>query len=305
MFKTLISLVGIIFIYSKLKSVILYLFNFFYGSKRNLTEIYGKHSYVFITGGSEGLGASLGLGFALRGFNVILVARSKDKLEATKARILAVCPSCKVILVPFDFNNIDKPENLDLEKAIGIDLSVIDISILVNNVGISTDSVMHLRSEADIKQQIKVNCVPMVLLSRYFISRFLKRSSRSAILNVSSILATKVVPFVDVYGATKQFNQQFSASLSGFYPAIDVYTYLPGFMKTNMTPRVRENTMSLDTDSCVRAALCQFGSYRYQFFGHLRHEIEGSLFALIPERIVALFLRIMKRHFFDGEWSSK
>lgn len=42
---------------------------------------------MFITGGSEGLGKEIGLRFAARGFNLILVARTQAKLDLAKAEI--------------------------------------------------------------------------------------------------------------------------------------------------------------------------------------------------------------------------
>lgn len=57
--RAILGLTGFLFIVKQLKLLIFFLINIFYGPRRNLIKIYGKNSYVLITGGSEGIGEAL------------------------------------------------------------------------------------------------------------------------------------------------------------------------------------------------------------------------------------------------------
>jgi short-subunit dehydrogenase len=76
-------------------------------------------------------------------------------------------------------------------------LKDLDISILVNNVGVDVLEHYHSLSEDQIGRLIKVNCFAVSIMNRIFIQRFLNRGERrpvkSAIVNVAS-LAGKIVP---------------------------------------------------------------------------------------------------------------
>lgn len=290
MLRALFGFIGFLFLYTKLKSIVLYIFNLIYGPKRNLTAIYGKDSYVLVTGGSEGIGEAIAHEFAARGFNLILVARSVDKLQKAKEGVVAKYPKCKVITVSFDFNEIDKPENFDLEKAFKLKLSELDISVVVNNVGIGRSGLFYECDEESIKRMIKVNIVPEVLLVRYFITLFNKRKNRSAFWNVSSQSALKTLPLYDTYAASKLFNKQFSESIGFFYSNIDFYTFVPGFVTTRLTNFNTKGNSVVNPEESAKGAMNNFGSYRYIFYGHWKHEGMGFLLNLVPEWLLAKFI---------------
>ena len=63
----------------------------------------------------------------------------------------------------------------------------LDISILVNNVGVDVLDFYHKLSEEEIIRLININCGACSVLSHIFIPRFLKRNSKSAIVNVASL----------------------------------------------------------------------------------------------------------------------
>ena len=59
-----------------------------YKPKVNVLNRYGSGSYAFITGGSDGIGKAFAFDLGSQGFNLILVARNKEKLEGVKNEIL-------------------------------------------------------------------------------------------------------------------------------------------------------------------------------------------------------------------------
>ena len=73
-------------------------------------------------------------------------------------------------------------------------LKALDISVLVNNVGVDVLSYYHKLSESEISNLITINCFAVSILNRIFIPQFLERFSnkklKSAIVNVSSVAGT-------------------------------------------------------------------------------------------------------------------
>lgn len=282
------------FLLKILKDVGLFLFNAWYGPKRNLSLIYGKGSFALITGGSEGIGEEFAMQFAKRGFNLILVSRSLEKLAQAKAKIQKEVKGCVIHTVSFDFATLHKMEDFDFSKAWGLDLRAIDISVLVNNVGIgSMGQAFYDYPLEKVQQMIEVNCLSQALLSSYIIRQMTKRSGRSCIVHVSSMSAVRKLPFLDLYGATKRFNYHFGRSMTGFYGKVDVYNYMPSYVDTAMTSRI-QNSNKVSPQESVSSAMNNIGSFRTTFAGHWKHELATYALNIIPESVLVFLISKLK-----------
>ena len=96
-------------------------------------------------------------------------------------------------------------------------LEGLDISILVNNVGISNIGLFHEITEKRLKDEINVNILPMTLLSHCLIPIMIRRESRSAIINLSSVAGEQPLPYISVYSATKAYNDFLSQAIGMEY----------------------------------------------------------------------------------------
>ena len=88
---------------------------------------------------------------------------------------------------------------------------------------------------------MKVNILPMAVLTRLFTPGMLSRPTRSGIINVSS--SSVLVPFAGCshYAATKNFNDVFSRALSReINHKVDVLTAEPFFVSTAMTKNIEK-----------------------------------------------------------------
>lgn len=96
-----------------------------------------------------------------------------------------------------------------------------DVSILVNNVGVDVLEHYHKLSEEEISRLIAINCTACSLLNRQFIPRFQQRfqqqGQRSAIVNVASMAAEIPMPLHNVYTASKAFVDYLSRALAYEY----------------------------------------------------------------------------------------
>ena len=187
-------------------------------------------------------------------------------------------------------------------------LAALDISIVVNNVGVSLDS-PQLFDEypvAEDLRMIEVNCAAQVRLSKFAVSLLRKRGG-GALVNLSSLAAViGKVPFLATYAATKAFNRVFSNSLALElrHLNIDILTVTPGTVSTAMTqgvatrrPRLSFNMVSA-TDM-ARDTLNSIGKYG-ETCGHRNHNWGLFLQSLLP---VVLRDRLML-NFLTAKWKA-
>ena len=85
-----------------------------------------------VTGSTDGIGKQVALELAARGFNMVLIARNIEKLEATQKEVRAKGVETRVIV--FDFCD---DTSLQAYSALTKKLAGLDVSVLVNNVGLS------------------------------------------------------------------------------------------------------------------------------------------------------------------------
>ena len=210
-----------------------------YFQPRNLLSIYGKDSYALITGASDGLGKATSFALASHGFNLILVARNKTKLEAVKAEILKKHPKVKIETFVVDFSQLFASNQF---KQMADFASGFDLSLIINNVGVLYDNpIKYLdiasKNPKELTEVISVNIVSYVLSHFYFTKKLSERESRSGFVDVSSIVRTLLHTSTDIYGSTKAFNNYFTQSMgrSGLGERIDYLSYIPGLILTQMS----------------------------------------------------------------------
>ena len=296
MIRCLISLLGFLYVLKHAKDLVLLIYNYLFGAKRDLLALYGPGSYALVTGGSDGIGKQFALQLAQRGFNLILVSRSPENLEKAKKEIVERHPSVKVVCVPFDFTKFKDLGSEGVEKLMNIDLSAYDVSVLVNNVGLARRGTFEQNSIAEIQSMVNVNCLPQALLSAHFAKLFARRKGRSCIINLASLGAVKSLPFYELYGGTKRFNYHLSHSMNGFYDRLDLYTYMPGHCKTKMTS-FKEGWARIEPELAVEAAMRSVGGCRHVFHGHWKHELMGYLYRTLPETLLQNFVLLNKENF--------
>lgn len=161
---------------------------------------------ALITGASGGIGAVYADRLAKRGYDLILVARNKQRLESL-ARSLANSTGRTVETVEADLRS-----TADLQRIEDILRSNKSISLLVNNAGIGS-ALPLLASEVDqMEEMIRLNVAALMRLTYAVVPKLLERGS-GTIINISSIAAISPETLNGVYGGTKAFVLAFTQSL--------------------------------------------------------------------------------------------
>ena len=179
---------------------------------------------ALITGGSVGIGAALADVFAAHGHDLILVSRTRAKLEA-RGREIHERFGVDVVCIPEDL--ADPQGARRLSEAIAA--RGLDVHFLVNNAGVGLYGKFSTTDlDAELKM-IQLNVTSVVdLTKRLLPSMIARRSGR--ILNVASTAAFVPGPWMSVYYASKAFVLSFSQAIDyELKPSgITVTTLCPG-----------------------------------------------------------------------------
>ncbi len=160
---------------------------------------------ALITGASSGIGEEFARQLAASGFDLILVARRKDRLDAL-AEDLSEKHS-----VTCDVLAVDLAEKEGIE-AVESNIAFQPIEILVNNAGFGGRG-MYADTPADyIERMVKVHCIATARLSRLALPAMISRN-RGSIINVASIAGLAPSPGSTTYHATKAFMIALSEAL--------------------------------------------------------------------------------------------
>jgi uncharacterized protein len=162
---------------------------------------------ALITGASCGIGAAFAEALAERGTNVVLVARSEDRLQQL-ADTLKSRYGIRADVIVQDLTTPDAAAAVfQSVKGLGI-----EIELLINNAGFGDYGAFGDRPRQKQLDIIQLNIGALVDLTHHFLPQMQQRKSGS-ILNIASIAGFQPMPYLSVYAATKAFVLSFSEAL--------------------------------------------------------------------------------------------
>ncbi|MFM0628064.1 SDR family NAD(P)-dependent oxidoreductase [Paraburkholderia xenovorans] len=159
-----------------------------------------------VTGASSGIGAVYADRLAARGYDLVLVARRADRLEALAEKVSAA-HGVKVESIVADLTN--DADLARIEKILATDPAV---RVLVNNAGLARLRPVGQSSAEDTRSQIALNITALTRLTQAAVPAFVSRNE-GVIVNIASVLAIHSMPVSAVYSGTKAFVLQYSRGL--------------------------------------------------------------------------------------------
>lgn len=181
---------------------------------------------VLITGASSGLGYEFVKLFAKENYEIIIVARTLERLDKIKDEF----SNNKITVIKRDLTKYNAAKELYNEiKARGI-----NIEILVNNAGFGLLGEFDKLNIENQKDMIELNITALTELT-HFVVQEMKQRGRGKILNIASTAAFQPGPLMAVYYATKAYVVSFSEAVAQELKGtgITVTTLCPGATKTN------------------------------------------------------------------------
>ena len=180
---------------------------------------------AIVTGASRGLGPYIAKTLALKGVNIIALARDLKGLEKTKLDVQLTGQKCNV--VSFDLTQINELDSLvnNICEEYG------PIDILINNAGIENYQHFDHLTKNVLSDIISTNLRSPIELSRCLLPKMINQKS-GHIINISSLAGKKGVAYNSVYSASKAGLLMWSDALRQEYKdsPIDISVICPGFV---------------------------------------------------------------------------
>ena len=212
-----------------------------------------------ITGASSGIGAVYADRLARRGYDLLLVARNRERMDELAKKLAAETQRTVEVLAADLTNSNDLAK---LERILGEDSR---ITLLLNNAGVGATSPLLNSDITAMSQMIALNVVAPTHLTYAIVPAFVKRGA-GVIINIASAVAVAPEFLNGVYGGTKAFVLGFSQSLRHELngAGVRVQVVLPGATATDFWKAAGKQVEELPkeivmtVDDMVDAALAGF-----------------------------------------------
>ncbi|SFT80174.1 MULTISPECIES: SDR family NAD(P)-dependent oxidoreductase [Pseudomonas] len=214
---------------------------------------------ALITGASSGIGATYAQRLAKRGYDLLLVARDLERLQALASK-LSEESGVRVETLKADLTN--SADLQIVEQRLRSDSA---ISLLVNNAGVAINGTLAESSTEKTNALIQLNIVALTQLSAAAASAF-SAAGRGAIINIASVVALLPEMFNAVYSASKAYVLSLTQTLHGEVGkhGVQVQAVLPGVTRTEIWERSGMDAsalppeMIMEVGEMVDAALAGF-----------------------------------------------
>jgi len=246
-----------------------------------------KDGYALVTGASSGIGYELAKLFAKDGKNVVIVARSQDKLEDLKNEIEKKYRTHVRVLVK-DLSASNSAEEIysELEK------DSVNVDVLVNNAGFSVWGEFSKTDWQKEAEMIQVNINSLTYLTKLFIKKMLGDGSMW-ILNVASGCGFVSTPLESVYCASKSYVIHFSEALAYELKGsrVTVTCLCPGFTESlfykraNMEQSKAWNMKKMDATTVAEVGYAALKEGKVIAIPGVRNRLMPFLLRLLPRSV--------------------
>ncbi|GAB3202022.1 short-subunit dehydrogenase [Pontibacter aydingkolensis] len=263
-----------------------------------------KIKTVLITGASNGFGMEFARLFAKDGYNLVLVARSTERLKKLGYQLQDKHKLEKVSVITADLSEA----GVATEVYQQVKYSGIHVDILINNAGAG---VHGLFDETDLEREqaiVQLNVNTPVELTKHFLKE-MKKKGEGKILNVASIVSLMPSPLMAIYGATKAFILSFSEALSNELKdtGITVTALCPGASNTMFFRRAGAAHTRAAQGNLSEPAEVALDGYNALMNGEtkvvsgLKTKLQATSANIIPDTALAASMRYQMEEE-EGEW---
>ncbi len=234
---------------------------------------------ALITGASSGIGRDMAKYLGDKGFDLILVARNKERLEEVKTEI-----KTNVEIIIMDLASE--------ENCITLYNKVKDVDILINNAGFGTFGKFTETNLDTELEMIKTNIIAVHTLTKLFLSDMVKKDS-GYILNVASIAGFLPGPLMATYYSTKAYvlrlTQSIQEELNRQKSKVKLSVLCPGPIATDFLSRagVQFKTKSISSEFVAKYAIDKMLSGKKIIVPSLKIKCARFLCKFVPDKILA------------------
>ena len=235
---------------------------------------------ALITGASSGIGADMARILSEKGYDLILVARNKRKMESLSKEL-----KTNVEIIPMDISstyNCTELYNMVKKK---------DIDILINNAGFGLFGHFNTTKLDKELDMIELNIKTVHTLTKLFLKDFLKKN-KGYILNVASSAAFMPGPLMATYYATKAYvlhlTEAINEELKRDNKNVYVGALCPGPVNTNFNKvaGVSFNLDSLESYDVAKYAINKMLKNKVVIVPGIKIKIGIFILRFLPRNLV-------------------
>lgn len=216
-----------------------------------------KGEWAVVTGASAGIGAGFVRALASRGVNVVLLARSRDKMDAIASEVSSAY-GVKTHVSCFDFGAADVPAYAALRD----ELIPLAPKILVNNVGVNVEMPTNFvdMDPEDVDRIVHVNISSINKMTAMLLPGMVSAGKGIIFCLSSGGGAITPAPLLTTYAGTKAYADAFAVSLAGEVASkgVSVHSLTPFFVESAMA-KMRKSLTVPSADDFANKALNQVG----------------------------------------------
>jgi short-subunit dehydrogenase len=249
-----------------------------------------QDTFTLITGASSGIGECFARALSSRLHNLVLAARSEEKLNELAAELRAK-HGVRVEVIPADL--AVRGAASQLAKALRARNCLVDL--LINNAGFGARGEFSKLSLERQSAMVALNVNALVELTYLLLPGMIERR-QGAVVNVSSTASFQPIPYTTTYAATKAFVTSFSMGLAEELKpyGIPVVTLCPGGTRTNFFVASRYGLRNLPggmqaPEAVVEAALAALERGGGLVVPRLINKLSITVQRLMPRELVTKF----------------
>jgi short-subunit dehydrogenase len=255
---------------------------------------------AWVTGASTGIGAAFARRLARDGFDLALVARSRDRLSHLAAE-LSEAHGVRCDVVPADLTAASALQQV--AERVADDAA---LELMVNNAGFGTSGAFAELDPDREEEEIRLNVVALTRLTRAALPRMIARG-HGAVINVSSMAAFQPAPHNATYAATKAFVNSFSEALYEEVrgTGVRVQALCPGFTRTEFQDRAGIDASGIPSfawmspDAVVDASLAALQRGDAVCVPGIGNRLVVATTAAMPRAVVRRIVGVAVRRMFD------
>lgn len=188
-----------------------------------------ENMYTLITGASSGIGRAFALEYGRRGQNLIITARSGDKLQELKREIEKdnqVSIECIIMDLAAEGSAKLLYEEIRKRK--------LHVDVLINNAGFATKGLFHKTDYKRQHEEMLLNIVSLTELT-YLLLEDMCQKRHGTVINIASAASFNPLPYSAVYAATKAYVLSLTQALSFEYQdyGVKLLAVCPGATDTH------------------------------------------------------------------------
>lgn len=247
-------------------------------------------TFALITGASKGIGKAIAFELAAKGYNLLLVARSKDLLQQASGEI-KVKNEVKVEYLAVDLSESDAAQKIFN----WVQQNNFPVSVLVNNAGFGLSGAFEKYPLQQHLDMLQVNCLVPVQLTYLFLPQ-MKQHKQAHILNISSSSAYQAVPYLALYAASKVMVLSFSRALRYELrkSSVNVTCVSPGATDTDFNMRAQIGPKAMKTAQKVfmtpeqvgKAAVKAMFKKKAEVITGAINKLGGFITWLLPKKVL-------------------